>query len=116
MKLIVILESIKLTKQWVATGKISKDIVNKIIDIDPTPTKRFSGWMAKQYIQKNIDDFDELQHTIEDFYRFLERDKTEHKDIFKYKTFQDINEYLPIIHVIFIFPNSLNVNFTPFFH
>lgn len=92
MKLSVILENLKLAKQLMDVGKISKDILDKIVDIDPTPTKKFSGWMAKQYIQKNIDDFDDLRNTIEEFYSFLERGKTKDKDIFRYKTFQDVKD------------------------
>ena len=49
-----ILENVKLGRQYVLQGKLSEEDLKKIIEIDPTPTRKFVGWMAKQWINKTI--------------------------------------------------------------
>ena len=36
-----ILENVKQGKQYVAQGKLSEDDLKKLIEIDPTPTKKY---------------------------------------------------------------------------
>lgn len=89
---IILQESRKYAKELVRQNKISPDIFKKIEDIDPTKTKKFMGWMAKQWSLKNVADIDELRNTIEEFNSFLERKKTKYPDIYNYKSFKDIKD------------------------
>lgn len=85
-----ILENVKQAKQYIQSGKLSQDELKKLIEIDPTPTRKFVGWMAKQWVLGNIKDIDDLRNTIEEFNTFLEKGKTKTKDIYQIKSFQDL--------------------------
>lgn len=85
-----ILENVKQAKQYIQSGKLSQDDLKKLIEIDPTPTRKFVGWMAKQWVLGNIKDIDDLRNTIEEFNTFLEKGKTRTKDIYQIKSFQDL--------------------------
>lgn len=85
-----ILENVKQAKQYIQSGKLSQDELKKLIEIDPTPTRKFVGWMAKQWVLGNIKDIDDLRNTIEEFNTFLEKGKTKTKDIYQLKSFQDL--------------------------
>lgn len=85
-----ILENIKQAKQYVQSGKLSQDELKKLIEIDPTPTRKFVGWMAKQWVLGNVKDIDDLRNTIEEFNTFLEKGKTKTKDLYQIKSFQDL--------------------------
>lgn len=86
-----IAENVKQAKQYISSGKIEVDTLKKIIDIDPTPTKKFVGWMAKRYIEEPID-FDVLKSTIEEFNTFLKKGKSPVKDIYQIKTFKELED------------------------
>lgn len=85
-----ILENVKQARQYVESEKLSQDELNKLIEIDPTPTRKFVGWMAKQWVIGNVKDIDDLRNTIEEFNTFLEKGKTKTKDIYQIKSFQDL--------------------------
>jgi hypothetical protein len=85
-----ILENVKQAKQYVESGKLTQDELKTLIDIDPTPTRKYVGWMAKQWISKQVTDIDELINTIEEFNTFLEKGKAKTKDINQFKTFKDL--------------------------
>lgn len=85
-----ILENVKQAKIYVDKGNISNDILNQLISIDPTPTRKYVGWMAKQWVLGNVDDIDTLRNTVEEFDTFLKRGRVQTKDINQFKTFQDL--------------------------
>jgi hypothetical protein len=85
-----ILENVKLGRQYVLQGKLSEEDLKKIIEIDPTPTRKFVGWMAKQWINKTITDIDDLRNNIEEYNTFLNKGKTKTKDINQFKSFSDL--------------------------
>lgn len=66
-----LLESKKQAKIYLDQGKIDRDIFNKIQDIDPSPTKKYMGWLAKVYISGEETDFDNLRNTIKEFDNFV---------------------------------------------
>ncbi len=85
-----ILENVKQAKQYVDSGKLTQDELKTLIDIDPTPTRKYVGWMAKQWANKQVTDTDDLRNTIEEFNTFLEKGKTKTKDIYQIKSFKDL--------------------------
>jgi hypothetical protein len=85
-----ILENVKQAKQYEVQGKLTPEELKTLIDIDPTPTRKFVGWMAKQWVNKTITDIDDLRNTIEEYNVFLNKGKTKTKDINQFKTFKDL--------------------------
>lgn len=85
-----IYESVKRGRQLVEQGKISSEILNQIIDADPTPQKKFVGWMSTQWANNNINNIDTLRSTVEEWYEFAEKRRTASTDIYHYKTFNDL--------------------------
>lgn len=85
-----ILENVKQAKQYVGSGKLSQDELKTLIDIDPSPTRKYVGWMAKQWVNKNVTDINVLRNTIEEFNTFLEKGKAKTKDINQFKSFKDL--------------------------
>jgi len=86
-----ILENVRQAKQYEAQGKLTSEELKTLIDIDPTPTRKFVGWMAKQWINKTVTDIDDLRNTVEEFNVFLNKGKTRTKDINQFKTFKDLS-------------------------
>ena len=84
-----ILENVKQGKQYVAQGKLSEDDLKKLIEIDPTPTKKYVGWMSKIWISEKPD-LDNLRNTIEEYNTFLNKGKVKTKDINQFKSFKDL--------------------------
>lgn len=85
-----IIENTKQAKQYVQSGKLSEEDLKSLIEIDPTPTRKFVGWMAKQWVLGNVTDIDELRNTIEEYNTFLEKGKAKTKDIYQLKSFKDL--------------------------
>lgn len=86
-----ILENVKQAKTYVSQGKLTADDLKKLIEIDPTPTRKFVGWMAKQWVAKTVTDFDSLGAVIEQYSTFLDRGKARTKDINQFKSFADLS-------------------------
>ena len=84
-----ILENIKQAKQYVQSGKLSEDDLKTLIEIDPSPTRKYVGWMAKILINEKPD-IDDLRNTIEEYNTFLEKGKAKTKDINQFKSFKDL--------------------------
>jgi len=87
---ILLSESIKDGKLLVQQGKLSQDQLDSIISVDPTPQKKYVGWMSKQWVNRQVSDIDELRNTIEEWNSFLNKGKTKNKDIYAYKSFNDL--------------------------
>lgn len=88
-----IVENKKQAQLYVQQGKLSTEDFNKLVQFDPTSTKKFVGWMAKQYINKptsGIKSDDQLRNTIEEYNTFLKSGKAKTKDIFQFATFTDL--------------------------
>jgi hypothetical protein len=93
-----ILENVKQAKQYVNSNKLTQDELKVLIDIDPTPTRKYVGWMAKQWVTKQVTDIDDLRNTIEEFNTLLERGKTKTKDIYQIKSFKDLKNEITQIN------------------
>ena len=87
-----ILENVKLAKQYVDSNQITNDFLKTLVQADPTPTKKYVGWMAKQWVNKSVSDIDELRNTIEEFNTFLNKGKMKTKDINAFKSFDDLKQ------------------------
>lgn len=83
-------ESVREGKAMVAQGKLSQQNLDSIVAADPTPQKKFVGWMSKQWSNNQVSDIDELRNTVEEWNAFLNKGKTKNKDIYTYKTFADL--------------------------
>jgi hypothetical protein len=86
---VAVLENVKQAKQYMQAGKLSEDGLKTLIEIDPTPTRKFVGWMAKIWITEKPD-LDDLRNTVEEYNTFLEKGKTRTKDIYQFKSFKDL--------------------------
>lgn len=89
-------ESTKLAKQYIAAGKLSVEDFQTIRSVDPTPTNKFTGWVAKQWISNQISEEDKgnLKSLLEEFLSFNNRGKTKNSDIYQYKTFSELRDEL----------------------
>ena len=85
-----ILENLKLAKQYLDQGKLSKADLEKLVASDPTPQKKYVGWMAKIWMTEKPD-LDDLRNTVEEFNVFLNKGKTKTKDINQFKSFKDLH-------------------------
>jgi hypothetical protein len=88
----IIKENKKQALLLVQQGKISQENFEAILKIDPTPSKKFTGWMAKQWYLGKINNIDHLRNTIEEFNSFLNRGKTKKNDIYQYNDFQELKK------------------------
>ena len=97
LNLPLVRENTRQAKQYLDKGDITPEELRMLIEIDPSPTRKYVGWMAKQWISNNVDDKNILKSTIEEFDVFLEKGKARTKDINQFKTFSDLEkevEYL----------------------
>ena len=93
-----ILENVKQAKIYADQGKLSEDELKQLIEIDPSPTRKFVGWMAKQWITKTVTDIDDLRNTVEEYNTFLNKGKAKTKDINQFKTFSDLKKEVDSIN------------------
>lgn len=85
-----ILENLNLAKQYVDQGKLSKEDLKKLITADPTPQKKYVGWMAKVLMAEKPN-FDDLKNTVEEYNVLLNKGKIKTKDINQFKSFKDLH-------------------------
>lgn len=85
-----ILENLKLAKQYADQGKLSQEDLSRLVQADPTPQKKYVGWMAKIWIVEKPD-FDDLRNTVEEYNVFLSKGKAKTKDITAFKTFKELH-------------------------
>ena len=79
-------ENIKLGRQIIKDS----NILDRIINIDPSPTKKYVGWLAKQYPF----DIHLIKNTIEEFDTFVNKNKANITDINQFKSLTDLKEYV----------------------
>lgn len=94
-------ENRKLAKQYVEQGKLSAEDFDLLVSFDPTSTKKYVGWLAKQWINKETSGIttpDDLRNTIEEYDVFVNNGKTKIKDIFQFKTFKDLKREVDAIN------------------
>ena len=87
-----ILENKKQAQQLVDAARLKPEELASLLAADPTPQKKYVGWMAKQWSNGSIKDMDILRNTVEEFNTFAERGKTLKKDINQYTTFNDLKK------------------------
>jgi hypothetical protein len=84
-------ENKQYAKQLVQMGKLSNEDFNTLVSIDPTPTKKYVGWLAKQWLlNTNQHSISDMKNTIEEYDVYANRGKSKHKDINQYNTFADL--------------------------
>jgi hypothetical protein len=88
----LILENRKVAKELVVQGKLSPEEFEQLQSIDPSQTKKYMGWSAKQWIAKSVTDIDELRNKIEEYDAFVKSGKAKTKDIFQFKSFADLKK------------------------
>jgi len=88
----LILENRKVAKELVVQGKLSPYDFEELVRIDPSQTKKYTGWMAKQWVTKSVTDIDELRNKIEEYDAFVKSGKAKTKDIFQFKSFADLKK------------------------
>lgn len=84
-----LMENVKLAKQYVQKGQLPSDVFEKLAKSDPTPTKKYVGYMAKAWIAGSKD-VEELINYIAQYNNYLQKGKVETKDIYQYKSFNDL--------------------------
>jgi len=87
-------ESKQQAKIYLDQGKLSQEDYNRLLSIDPSPTKKYVGWLAKIFLSKEETDIDNLRNTIEEFDALVQRGriKKEQADISSYKSFAQLRE------------------------
>ena len=93
----LIQENRKQAKELVVQGKLSPEDFELLVSIDPSPTKKYTGWMAKQWINEpslgsGIESINKLRNTIEEYDAFVASGKAKTKDIFQFKSFADLKK------------------------
>ena len=90
-------ENRKQAKELVVQGKLSPEDFELLQTIDPSPTKKYMGWMAKQWINEpslgsGIESINKLRNTIEEYDTFVASGKAKTKDIYQFKSFDDLKK------------------------
>jgi len=87
---LLIIENKKQAQQLVDQGKLSREDFDRIVAIDQTPTKKFTGWLAKQWSLGQVTNPDEAKSVLDTFNKLASTKKIKQTDIQQYKTFQDL--------------------------
>jgi hypothetical protein len=88
----ILQESRKEAKELVVQGKLSPNDFEELVRIDPSQTKKYTGWLARQWIAKSVTDIDELRNKIEEYDAFVKSGKAKTKDIFQFKSYADLKK------------------------
>ena len=89
---LIVSENRAIAKQYVDQGKLSQENFDNILEADPSKQKKYVGWMAKQWMNNGVNDIDLLRNTIEEFDSFANRGKTKNKDLYQYKSFEEVKK------------------------
>jgi hypothetical protein len=92
-----ILENTKQAKQYVQQGKLTPEELKTFIELDPSPTRKYVGWMAKQFINGEAD-IDDLSSYVKQFDTLSSKNKTQTQDIYQLKSFKDLKSEIDNIN------------------
>ena len=96
----VLRENTQFAKLQVINGKLTSEKFKQLVDLDPSPTKKYVGWMAKQWIAKNVTDIDELRNKIEEYDAFFKSGKAKTKDVYQFTSFDDLKKEVGELNAI----------------
>jgi hypothetical protein len=105
----VLIEQIAIAKALVSRGALSQEDYDTLINIVPDKQKKYIGWMAKQWANKNVTDINVLQNTVNAYHSYLERNPKNpnqekeqlavtNRDIYQYKTFKSLKQEIDHIN------------------
>jgi len=92
----ILKENRKQAKELVVQGKLSPTDFEEIVRIDPSPTKKYTGWLARQWVNKTtsgIQSIDNLRNTIEEYDAFVTSGKAKTKDIFQSSRYLGLSKF-----------------------
>jgi hypothetical protein len=93
----LLLETLKVAKQFVAKGHIDTKTLDSLAVADPSPQKKYVGWMTKVWI-KDKPSLDNLRNKVEEFDTLAKRGKIKEPDINKYKSFSDLEKEVNVLN------------------
>ena len=96
----VLQENRKVAKELVVQGKLSPEEFEQLQSIDPSTTKKYMGWTAKQWVAKNVTDIDELRNKIEEYDAFFKSGKAKTKDVYQFTSFDDLKKEVGELNAI----------------
>ena len=70
------------------------EILDRILEIDPTRTKKYSGWIAKNYKRNQWDDDQFVKEIITKYDNLVARKKIERSDINSFNSISDLDNYI----------------------
>jgi len=88
----ILQENRKVAKELVVQGKLKPEEFEQLVGIDPSQTKKYTGWLAKQWVSKSVTDIDELRNKIEEYDAFVKNGKAKTKDIYQFPSFADLKK------------------------
>ena len=95
---VVINENKAQLKQLLASNKISQEEFNQILQNDNTPTKKYVGWIGRQYLKIKAEnapfDWDELRNAVTEFIAMVNSGSITGEDtnIEKYPTYEALQQ------------------------
>jgi len=94
-----ILENLKQAKEYLKNGKLSDKELKSLLEIDPTPQKKYVGWMAKKWIEggKKEIDAQQLEEYIPTYDKLVSTNKIDERDINKFKSIKDLADKIEVI-------------------
>jgi len=95
----LLLENMKQGKLYVQQNKIEQSVLDEIVSIDPSKTKKYVGWLCKMYIQNNYQ-ISSLKSYVEEFDVFVQKNKSDTKDIGVFKTIDEFKSYVDVLNNI----------------
>lgn len=71
----------------------NEDILNRILEIDPSKTKKYAGWLAKNFQKEPWDNDNEIKNLIVRYDNLLHKGKADRRDINAFNSISDLNDY-----------------------
>lgn len=81
----------ELEKKYVESGQIDKEQFDKFVKGDPSKTKKYVGWMAARYAEKQ-ERPEHLIDAIKVFDKYVNKNLIQNKDINSYKTVEQLDD------------------------
>ena len=78
-------------RMYLDTGKISKDVFDKLVEIDPTSNKKYVDWLVRTYVKSDDKDLEHYK-VIRDFDKLLNKGvlPPDKRDINRYKSPEEV--------------------------